>query len=250
MRIAIIEDEGPAARRLERLVLELRPDTKIVGICDSIESAIELLVSEPLDVIFMDIHLADGLSFAIFEQIKVAAPVIFTTAYDEYALKAFSVNSIDYLLKPIQEDALQRALEKFDQLQPAKADVVQQLLRDFRADRKVFRSRFLVRNGNALSFVTADQVAWIMSASGTTFLVTHNNDRFMLGATLDELEQELDPAAFFRISRSCIAGLSSIQKIEPYLSNRLMATLQPDAGEYGVVSRQRAAAFKAWLDGQ
>jgi DNA-binding LytR/AlgR family response regulator len=249
MRVAIIEDEGPAARRLERLILHIRPNTEIAGICDSVESAVELLSTARLDLIFMDIHLADGLSFAIFEHTEVKAPVIFTTAYDEYALKAFSVNSIDYLLKPIHEDSLKGALSKFDRLQPAKAELVQQLLRDFRADRKVFRSRFLVRNGNALSFVTADQVAWIMSASGTTFLVTHNNDRFMLAATLDELEQELDPAAFFRISRACIASISSIRKIEPYLSNRLMATLQPDAGEYGVVSRQRAAAFKAWLDG-
>lgn len=250
MRVAIIEDEGPAARRIERLVLQLRPNTEIVGICDSIESATELLSTEQLDLIFIDIHLADGLSFAIFDHVAVKAPVIFTTAYDEYALKAFSVNSIDYLLKPIQEDALQRALDKFDQLQPAKAEIVQQLLRDFRADRKQFKSRFLVRNGNALSFVRAEDVAWIMSASGTTFLVTESNDRFMLNATLDELEQELEPASFFRISRACIAALSSIRKVEPYLSNRLLATLHPDAGEFGVVSRQRAAAFKAWLDGQ
>jgi DNA-binding LytR/AlgR family response regulator len=250
MKIAIIEDERPAAQRLERLMHAIRPQVEIIGMADSIDDACELLVNPAIELAFLDIQLADGISFSIFDRIPVQAPVIFTTAHDEYALRAFKVNSIDYLLKPIEPGALLDAILKFEQHRLPIHRQYNNAFESLVAQRKDYRKRFLIKSGHQLSFVTADQVAWFFSEAGTTFLVTTQNDRFILASTLDDLEVELDPTAFFRINRGCIVALNAIQKIEPHLNHRLLLHLHPNANDQSMVSRQRVTEFKQWLDGK
>lgn len=250
MKIAIIEDEHPAAQRLERLLRTIRPQVEIIGKADCIDDACEILVNPEIELVFLDIQLADGISFSIFDRIEVPAPVVFTTAHDEFALRAFKVNSIDYLLKPVEPSALLDAITKFEQRNLPLHRQYNAAFEALVAQNKAYRKRFLIKSGHQLSFVTADQVAWFVSEAGTTFLVTLKNDRFILASTLDELEADLDPAAFFRINRSCIVALPAITKIEPHLNHRLLLHLQPQANDHGLVSRQRVAEFKLWLDGK
>lgn len=250
MKIAIIEDERPAAQRLERLVRTIRPQVELIGTADSIDDACEILSSPGIDLAFLDIQLADGLSFSIFDRIEVKAPVIFTTAHDEYALRAFKVNSIDYLLKPVEPGALLDAILKFEQHRLPIHRQYTSALEALVNQRKAYRKRFLIKSGHQLSFVTAEHVAWFFSEAGTTFLVTSQNDRFILAATLDELEAELDPTTFFRINRGCIVAVHAIQKVEPHLNHRMLLHLQPNANDHGMVSRQRVTEFKQWLDGK
>ncbi|MBI1268230.1 MAG: response regulator [Cryomorphaceae bacterium] len=252
MHIIIVEDEGHAAERLRRMVKLLRPDFIVDGVFESIEDSVAHLKASRPDLILMDIQLADGLSFSIFEHIEVECPVIFTTAFDEYALRAFKQHSIDYLLKPIGADELSDAIQKFEkyhaQSKP-KNDLLalRQMLKDFQSDRS-YRKRFMVRSGNGLMHISVEDVAYFLSTSGTTFLITHSNERFMVEHTLDVLENELHPDEFFRVSRKCILAANAIQRIEPHLSQRLFLELRPHAGEEISVSRQRARDFRAWLD--
>ena len=251
MHIIIVEDESHAAERLRRMVNLLRPDF-IVGVFESIEDSVtHLKISQP-DLILMDIQLADGLSFSIFDHIDVTSPVIFTTAFDEYALRAFKQHSIDYLLKPIGEDELLEAIQKFEKYHiqnRTQNDMValRQMLKGFQSERS-YRKRFMVRSGNGLMHISAEDVAYFLSTSGTTFLVTYNNERFMIEHPLDVLETELHPDEFFRVSRKCILAPRSILRIEPHLSQRLILELKPNAGEEISVSRQRARDFRMWLD--
>lgn len=252
MRLIIIEDEVHAAERLRRMVTMLRPEFIIEGVFDSIEESVSHLKMGQPDLILMDIQLADGLSFSIFENVDVHAPVIFTTAFDEYALRAFKQHSIDYLLKPIGEDELLQAIQKFEkfhlQNQP-KNDLfaLRQMLKDFQTQQS-FRKRFMVRSGNGLTHIGIEDVAYFLSTSGVTFLVTYTNERFMIEHPLDVLENELHPDEFFRVNRKCILAAKSIQRIEPHLSQRLILELKPHAGEEISVSRQRTRDFRSWLD--
>lgn len=252
MHIIIVEDESHAAERLRRMVNLLRPDFIVDGVFESIEDSVtHLKISQP-DLILMDIQLADGLSFSIFDHIDVTSPVIFTTAFDEYALRAFKQHSIDYLLKPIGEDELLEAIQKFEKYHiqnRTQNDMValRQMLKGFQSERS-YRKRFMVRSGNGLMHISAEDVAYFLSTSGTTFLVTYNNERFMIEHPLDVLETELHPDEFFRVSRKCILAPRSILRIEPHLSQRLILELKPNAGEEISVSRQRIRDFRMWLD--
>lgn len=250
MKIAIIEDELPAAKRLESLLHRIRPEVEIIGHADSIEDACELLANSSPDLVFLDIQLADGLSFSIFDRIELRVPVVFISAHDQYAIRAFKVNSIDYLLKPVNEEELISAVEKFEGQHIATRKNYQSLFEAFASPEQNYRNRFLVKSGANLSFVTTEQVAWLVSEAGVTFLVTHGNDRFMLASSLDELEKELDPTVFFRINRACIVALTAIRKIEPYLNHRLLLHLEPLNDEHSLVSRHRVSEFKQWLDGR
>jgi two-component system, LytTR family, response regulator LytT len=252
MNVIIIEDEQPAARRLERLLLEEKRDIHLLQIIDSVEDAVTFFESgKQPDLVFMDIQLGDGLSFDIFERTRVKAPVIFTTAYDHYAVKAFKVNSIDYLLKPIEPLELRQALEKFSTL------FEQKTLHDFdysavlkhigHATNK-FRKRFLIKTAGRLAFVNVEDIAYFFSDDGNSFVVTHDNQRFLLESILEEIESELNPDDFFRISRKMIVALKSIGKIEPYFNNRFELKLEPVFDEEVIVSRQRSAEFRKWLD--
>lgn len=250
MKILIIEDETPAASRLERLVKAYKPEAEVVKIIDTVEDAVECLKKKPeIDLIFMDIQLADGLSFEIFNQVEVIPPVIFTTAYDHYAVKAFRVNSVDYLLKPVDEEELKSAIEKYERLNHnVSQSGMKEILAAVRNENQHYRRRFLVKTAGRLAFIQANDVSYFFSEEGVTFIVTLHNERYLLENTLEELEQQLDPGEFFRINRKMIIASKSISRMEPYSNNRLILNLNPAFAEEVVVSRHRTSEFKHWLD--
>ena len=253
MKILIIEDEAPAARRLAALVRDAQPGAEILEIIDSVESAAKWLAAHRSpDLIFMDIQLADGLSFDIFGRVEVKAPVIFTTAYDEYALKAFKVNSVDYLLKPVDPDELSNSLRKLQTLRdqfapPLDAAVLRSLVHSLRPDQPQFKTRFLVRFADKLVFIQADDIAYFIAEDKYVFVITRDNKKYPLDHTLDELDTTLDPSVFFRLNRKFISHLKSIQSIHTYFNGKLKLHLVPAEPEEVTVSRERAALFKKWL---
>ncbi len=248
MKILLIEDELPAAKQLTKLLLAHTPTFQITETLDSVESAVRWLRHFPApDLIFMDIQIADGLSFDIFRQVDVTAPVIFTTAFDQYAVQAFRVNAIDYLLKPIDPEDLHTALAKMEsqRSKPVPFDfaTVAQL---FRKER--YKDRFLVKNGQQLIFLAATDIAFFRSGDGLTQAFTFGGKKFFVENTQEELERLLDPHDFFRISRNMTLRIDAIAKISPHLNGRLKLETNPVAPEEIFVSRERAAEFKAWLD--
>jgi DNA-binding LytR/AlgR family response regulator len=248
MRVLIIEDEPLAAQALAALLTRLRPATHLLASLGSVEEAVEWLREQPApDVLFCDIHLSDGNSFDIFRQVAVGAPVIFTTAYDAYAIQAFQVNSVDYLLKPLQVAQVERALQKYETLNPAtRPAAVENVQRLVHATP---RSRFLVKTGQALKAIPVDDVAYFLAEEGVVFLVTYPGKRFIIADTLDQLESQVDPQHFFRINRQVILSIGAVQEIRPYFKGRLVLQVAPPiVGEALVVSAGRAPAFKHWLD--
>ena len=256
IKAIIVEDEPLAARRLRELLERQQPPVTVVGEAESVEEAVALLRAGPApDLLLLDIHLADGLSFAIFEQVTVTCPVIFTTAYDQYALQAFKVNSVDYLLKPIDEAELAAALQKLRQRQPASAPgldsaLVQQLLQQLQPPAARYKSQFVVRVGEHLKVVPVEQVAYFCSFEKATLLQTGENRRFVVEYTLDQLEAMLDPQVFFRLNRAYLVQTSAIRDIIHYTNSRLQTILHPPGPDNAtiLVSRDRVNAFKAWLD--
>jgi DNA-binding LytR/AlgR family response regulator len=248
MRVVIIEDEPLAAQALAALLTRLRPAARILAQLGSVEEAVDWLRGQPApDLLFCDIHLSDGNSFDIFRQVAVGAPVIFTTAYDAYAIQAFQVNSVDYLLKPLQAAEVERALQKYETRHPTALPAAVE-----RVQRLVYttpRARFLVKAGQALKAVPVDQVAYFLAEEGVVFLVTHPGKRYLLPDTLDQLEGQLDARSFFRINRQFILSISAVQEIRPYFKGRLVLQVAPPAAEENlVVSAGRAPAFRHWLD--
>jgi DNA-binding LytR/AlgR family response regulator len=252
MKILIVEDEQPAARRIIRLVQEQLPETKDIVHLESVEDTVDFFKKgENADLAFFDIQLADGLSFDIFSRCKVGCPVIFTTAYDEYALKAFKVNTVDYLLKPIEESDLKHALEKYHELYKTKESILPDysvLIDMIKGGAEKFKKRFLIKSGGRLAFVNIEDISYFFSDDGTSFLVTTSKDRFILESTLEEIESAINSIDFFRINRKMIVRTSAIKKIEPHFNNRFLLELQPPFEEEVIVSRQRSAEFRTWLD--
>ncbi len=253
MRILIIEDEFHAAKRLSGLVTKLRPGAQILNVLDSVEDATEWLEqnSHP-DLIFMDIQLADGLSFEIFKKTRIEAPVIFTTAFDEYALRAFKTNSVDYLLKPVDEVEMVGALEKYERLfgktdtPTLEVGAIQALLKAMAQPE--YSSRFVIKSSQGLTYLSVSEIAWFLSEGGLTYLVSKANKKHHLDYTLEQLEDLLDPKSFFRINRKMIVGIESVQKVSDYFNSRLKIALQPASGdEDSIVSRERVKAFRGWL---
>ncbi|MFN0047922.1 MAG: LytR/AlgR family response regulator transcription factor [Cytophagales bacterium] len=241
MKIVIVEDEMPAAKRLEKLIKEIDNDIVIEAKLDSIETAVHWFSNHAQpDLIFMDIELADGQSFEIFNQIKITTPVIFATAYDEFALKAFKVNSIDYLLKPIDKDALRAAIEKFKELKKSFSSEfdINAVLKTLSGN-KEGKSRFLVKLGERLISIEKEQIAYFMSEDKLTFLVTHDKNKYVMDYTLDELELQVHSKEFFRINRQFIASAKSIGSIHNYFNGKLKLTLAPPVKEEVLVSRER-----------
>ncbi|HEX8426597.1 LytTR family DNA-binding domain-containing protein [Hymenobacter sp.] len=256
LRALIIEDEPLAANRLAGLLEKQQPPLEVVGTAESVAEAEALLqaLHPAPDVLFLDIHLADGLSFELFERLEIRSPVIFTTAYDKYALRAFKVNSVDYLLKPIDPDELTAALTKLRQLREAAtptfdAALLARVLQQAQPA-KEYKSRFVVRVGEHLKAVPVEQIAYFASLEKVTLLHTREGRRFVVDYTLEQLEQMLDPTEFFRLNRAYLAHADSIHDIIHYTNSRLQTVLKPAApeGETVLVSREKVAAFKAWLD--
>lgn len=247
MKVLLIEDEIPAARQLSKLLLEQRPSLQILDTLDSVESAVQWLRTFPApDLMFMDIQIADGLSFDIFKQVSVPAPVIFTTAFDHYAVQAFKVNAIDYLLKPIDPQDLSNALQKMENRRtPAPAFEYEMLAQYFKKEQ--YKDRFLVKSGQQLAFVNTSDISFFRSSDGLTQAFTSTGKKYFVENTLEELERLLNPRDYFRISRSMTLRIDAIAKIMPHLNGRLKLETSPAAPEEIFVSRERVNEFKAWL---
>ncbi|HMN88554.1 MAG TPA: LytTR family DNA-binding domain-containing protein [Saprospiraceae bacterium] len=251
MQILIIEDEQPAALRLSKLVRTCQPKASILAMLDSVERAVQWLSNQAVpDLIFMDIQLADGLSFDIFQQVQVQSPVIFTTAYDQYTLRAFKVNSVDYLLKPIDPEELDQAFRKFDAIfgKPISYDLtqIQQLIQTMTQPQ--YKERFLVRLGQQMIHIAAADIHYFYAEEGLAFAKMSDGKRYQVDYALEQLEATLDPRQFFRISRKVITNLRAIHKISPYFNGRLKLELSPRADFEVMVSRERVQDFKNWLD--
>jgi two-component system LytT family response regulator len=254
MRVLIIEDEDRAADRLARMLGSEIPGIQITGPIDSVKEAIaHLNRGNHYDLIFLDIELADGKCFSIFEQVQCDIPVIFTTAYDEYALKAFGLNSIDYLLKPVGPEELHRSLEKFGKLKEQYRLVgslreMKELLSGIQQQGvQVYQNRFLVSKGDAMLPIKTSEVAYFFAEDKAVFLYTISNARFLLYDSLDELERKLDPALFFRANRQFMVSSSSILKVHHHFNYKLRLILSPEPPEEVIISKARASAFKEWM---
>ncbi|HFA50364.1 MAG TPA: response regulator transcription factor [Bacteroidetes bacterium] len=252
MKTLIIEDERPAAKRLAKLLAEHCPSCEILATLDSVKAAVKWLQNAPSpDLIFMDIQLADGLSFDIFSKTEVSAPVIFTTAFDQYTLRAFKVNSVDYLLKPIDPEELKVAIGKYHKFfrQPGTYDRtgIEKMLETVLNQQK-YKERFLVKTGQSLSYVPVNDIAYFYSEDGIAFAQCANGKKHIIEYTLDQLETLLDPSDCFRINRQVILRIEAIQKISTWFNSRLKLELSPNNDLNFVVSRERVQDFKKWLD--
>ena len=252
MKILVIEDEAPAAKQLTKLLAKLDPSVSVIETLDSVESATAWLRIFPMpDAIFMDIQIADGLSFAIFNHVKISCPVVFTTAFDQYAIKAFRVNALDYLLKPMDEDELLVVLNKIRAQRTPQyaADFLQNFATQFTKPIADFKTRFLIKQGTSLSFVEVQDIAFFFSEDGLTHCMTVENRKHLIEQTLDELEHQLNPKDYCRINRKIIVSIKSIKKISPHFNSRLKLELTPQYLTDIFVARERVNDFKTWLGG-
>jgi len=250
MKVIIIEDETPAANRLTKLLHAIHDETEVVKRLDSIASAVQYFQSatQP-DLIFMDIQLADGLSFDIFSQVQIRTPVIFTTAFDQYTLKAFKVNSIDYLLKPIDEEELRKAVEKYRQLYVKKehdfSEKILKLVQEMNSTK--FKERLLVKRGQQLSYIKTEATAFCYADGKLCYAVDFNNNKYLLEINLSQLEEQLQPNKFYRINRHLLVNIDAIKKVHTWLGGRLKLEITPATNAETVVSRERVNGFKDWL---
>lgn len=242
MKCIIVEDEQHAAEHLEYLLKSIRPDAVVEARIDSIKDAVLWLNNHQCDLIFLDVQLGDGISFSIFDHVDVITPVVFTTSYDKYALDAFRLNSISYLLKPIDVKELRTALEKFDRLN-ADGSGLGALARM----NSKYQKKFLLESGNIIHSFTDAEIAYFMIQNRHVFIVLLNGQQLIFNTTMDAVEQRLDPALFFRINRQFIISKASIQKMMTETRGRVRIETAPEAREDMVVSIDRANAFKDWL---
>jgi len=250
MRIAIFEDEIHNCERLIRLLKQCDMAIEVTAVISSVADGIKWLKEQhTVDLILMDIQLSDGNCFELFDQAQIKTPVIFTTAYDNFALQAFKVNSIDYLLKPIELKELRRALNKYEQFRPAAAPGVDiARIADEFLRRK--STRFMGKINNQLVYVKAQDIAYLQFEKGITYATTITNQRIPLDYSLDQIERLLDKNLFFRINRQFIIHLDAIRKITTYYNSRLILRLQPDIDADVIISRERVGDFKSWLEGK
>lgn len=248
MKALIVEDERMAQAQLARLLKTHFPDIEVVQCTASVEETVAYLAADPpLDLIFMDVELADGECFEIFRKVPVKARVIMTTAYDSYALKAFEAGSVDYLLKPIGEEELKRAVDRCRERMGSSIDV-EKLLAAVTAPQKQYKERFLVYVGEQIIPVRTDEIASFFSEEKSNYLLTDEGKRYLIDSTLDALEGELDPAEFFRISRGAIVSRRSVRSVSRHFSGRLRVDLKPVPPFEPTVSRARVEDFLKWLE--
>jgi two-component system LytT family response regulator len=273
LRILILEDEYPAAERLQRLLTQAAPTAQVLAVLDTVAGALAWLATNPApDLILSDIQLADGLSLDVFAQTLVRSPVIFTTAYDQYALQAFRANGIDYLLKPLKLLELQAALAKLLELGDKKYDLganltraktqssaslfplnasIERLLDALPQPQRPHKTRFLVRQGETLLPLPTTEAAWFQSRHDTVTLATHDGRRFVIDYTLEQLESLLDPSQFFRLNRQLLVQLPAVRRLVPHFGGKLLVELSPvpAGGDDVLVSKEKTSAVKSWLEG-
>lgn len=248
MKVLIIEDEIPAAKRLIKLIEHYLPEAELIGPLESVEEAqLHLQEHGEPDLYFMDIQLADGLSFELFELFPIKKPVIFTTAFDEYAIRAFKVNSIDYLLKPIEENMLEVAIQKFNSREHTDSPNILQLIDQLRP--KQYKQRFLLKKGERLIPVAANQIAFFQASGKMVVLQTFEKDTFIVDQTLDSLEADLDPNNFFRANRSFLISMGAVKEVSHSFNGKLKLKIDPKPSDGDLnISRDKASEFKAWLN--
>jgi DNA-binding LytR/AlgR family response regulator len=253
MTILIIEDEEPAFKRLQKMLKDLEPDHTLLNQIVSVSSAVKWFKeNEAPDLIISDIQLSDGISFEIFKQVDIKCPVIFTTAYDQYAIEAFKVNSIDYLLKPVKKEELETAVAKFKALTPATASPspsidINKLLQSLQPAGNDYKKRFVVRYGEHIKTIDIEEVVYFYTEDKATFLCTKDARRFVVDFNLDTLDSMLDPKVFFRINRQYIISIHSIAEMFAYSKSRVLIKLTPPSKHETIVSTERSADFKHWL---
>lgn len=253
MKIAIIEDEIPAARLLNSMISRLRPDWEITVLPGNIEEAAEWFNTHPHpDLLFLDIHLSDGNSFDLLATARPTSVIIFTTAYDEYAIRAFSVNSIDYLLKPIDEKRLLEAIVKYEAIvkgpvSPA-TDYLDTILDSLRHQEKRYRTRFLISGADRMRTLELDDIAYFYSENKITFAVTFTGQEHIIDLSLNKLTEQLDPDQFFRANRQILLCVKAISHIEPYFNGKIVVFVKPPYKDQITISEEKITAFKQWLN--
>ncbi|MBU1097988.1 MAG: LytTR family DNA-binding domain-containing protein [Bacteroidetes bacterium] len=250
MNIVIIEDEPLAAERLEELINEIDPLITIKAKIPSIKEATLYLQNNVPDLIFLDIQLSDGKSFKILEDVQIESPIIFTTAFDQFAVKAFKFNSIDYLLKPIRKDELAASILKYKKLSASRGLDMQALVETLRSNEIKYKNRFLIQFGQRIKTVNIDEIAFFFAMEKNVFIKTFDKAEYPVDFSLDKLEEIIDPADFFRINRKMIINLKSIKNMIPYSRSRIKVetTPTPPTGIDAIVSIERTSRFKQWLD--
>jgi DNA-binding LytR/AlgR family response regulator len=252
MRVLIIEDEPLLAGQLKKMISEMEPAVETVAITHTIAESVRLLQQPPQpELILMDIELADGQSFDIFQQVQIGSSVIFITAYDEYAIKAFRLNGIDYLLKPVNKEELKAALNKFHQVQQRQdiSGSIQALFHEIQKlqqQSRGYRERFLIKSGTKMISVDVQDIAYIISENAFSYLHTQNQ-KYIVDYTLDELENMLSPKQYFRANRKCILNSKSVVAIRPWFNQKLIVEVKPATAENIIISREKANRFKSWL---
>ena len=251
--VLIVEDEMPSARKLKAFLSQIEPDFEVVDILESVSQTVEFLSENTVDLIFLDIHLSDGNSFGIFDEVEVNTPIIFTTAFDQYAIEAFSQNSIGYLLKPLSKEKLEASIAKFKQMQ--QPQVKQEPTIDYQVLGKIiaqqqtseYQERFMVYYKDKIKTVPVDEVAYFYADGKAVFMCLHSNQTFDLNFTLEQLEAKLNPRYFFRANRKYIVNIKAVKEAMVYSKSKLKLHLTPDAPTDVIVSSLKASAFKHWL---
>lgn len=255
IKVVIIEDELPAQRLLKETLQEINFDTKVIGCFNSIKSAVEWFQNNPHpDIVLLDIQLSDGLSFEIFKQAKVESAIIFTTAYDEYAIQAFKVNSIDYLLKPVEKDELKTAFEKyhnynkqFIQKQNSNIDF-SELSSLIKGEKTEYRKRFLIQSNESFFHLPVGDIALFYSKQGITFAVTFEKREYPVNLSLENLKEQLHPDNFFKINRQFIVSINAIKRVHSYFNGKLKLEIKPSHTEDVIIGKDKVASFKRWMD--
>ncbi len=254
MKVLIIEDEIRAANRLKNLITGIDSSIEVLSILDSIDNSVTWLKNNPHpDLLFLDIQLSDGLSFNIFKQVNVNCPIIFTTAYDEYALRAFEINSIDYLLKPIEIGKLKKSINKYYKLKSNFLNdgfntEFNKILSNLSLKSNIYKSRFLIKKPDSLLVINTGEIAYFYAENKVTFIITKDNKRYMVDDSLDKIVLELDPSLFYRINRQIIISVNSISKINNYFNYKLKLDLYPKRDNLNtVISRAKVKEFKEWI---
>lgn len=249
MRIVIFEDEKLASERLIQVLHTIKPEAQVLASMKSVEAAVLWLQNnEHPDLIISDIQLLDGESFEIFESVEIKCPVIFTTAYDEYAIKAFEVNSVDYLLKPIQKEKLEKALDKYESQHQSSGGIDISKISELLQGEPEYKSRFLVKFGQRIKAIPVEKIAYFYSHDKLSYLVTFEGQKLPVDQTLEELDGLLNPKNYFRVNRKFIVHFDSVSDIHPYFKGRVKLDLEPSIDEDIVVSSEKTPVFKKWLD--
>jgi two-component system, LytTR family, response regulator len=248
MRTIIIEDEKPAAEKLMRAIAKADPAIDVLAVCNSIGEATNWLMNNTMpELIFMDIELSDGLSFEIFEKINITCPVIFTTAYDEYWQEAFENNSIDYLLKPIKQDKLETALNKYEMLKKYFSQRLSDLIAMQKQSKGGYRKRFLIKRGTDYISIKTDDIRYFFAAHKIVCIVDDRAQKFITDQSLNDIEKQIDPSHFYRVNRKYLVHINAIKKIRTYPKSKLQLELDPINSDEIIISQENVAPFKEWM---